>query len=53
MKQHDWISHLQKKVAEHDLSGALIFYSRDVFYYTGSAQPSYRVVLPDDYRLFR
>ena len=49
---HDRISHLQKKIAEQDLAGALILYSRDVFYYTGTAQPSYLVVLPDDYRLF-
>jgi Xaa-Pro aminopeptidase len=49
---HDRISHLQKKLSEHNLSGALILYSRDVFYYTGTAQPSYLVVLPDDYRLF-
>ena len=49
---HDRISHLQKKLSEQNLSGALIVYSRDVFYYTGTAQPSYLVVLPDDYRLF-
>jgi Xaa-Pro dipeptidase len=29
-----------------------LFYSRDVFYYSGTAQPAYLVVLPDDYRLF-
>jgi Xaa-Pro dipeptidase len=52
MKRHDRISHVQKKLAELDLSGALIFYSRDVFYYTGTAQPSYLVILPNDYRLF-
>ncbi|MCX5846376.1 MAG: hypothetical protein NTW12_08470 [Deltaproteobacteria bacterium] len=53
MTPHDRISHLQKKIAERDLSGVLILYSRDVFYYTGTAQPSCLVVLPDDYRLFR
>ena len=52
MKPHDRINHLQKKLGEQDLAGALIFYSRDVFYYTGTAQPSYLVILPDDYRLF-
>jgi Xaa-Pro dipeptidase len=52
MAPHDRISYLQKKLSEQNLSGALILYSRDVFYYTGTAQPSYLVVLPDDYRLF-
>jgi len=52
MKPQDRISHLQKKLGEQDLSAVLIFYSRDVFYYTGTAQPSYLVILPDDYRLF-
>jgi Xaa-Pro dipeptidase len=52
MKPQDRINHLQKKLGEQDIAGALIFYSRDVFYYTGTAQPSYLVILPDDYRLF-
>jgi Xaa-Pro aminopeptidase len=52
MAPHDRISLLQKNLSEQELSGALILYSRDVFYYTGTAQPSYLVVLPDDYRLF-
>ena len=52
MKPQDRISNLQKKLGEQDLAGALIFYSRDVFYYTGTAQPSYLLILPDDYRLF-
>jgi Xaa-Pro dipeptidase len=43
---------LQEKLKEQQLDGALLFYSRDVFYYTGTAQPSYLVVLPDDYTLF-
>lgn len=34
------------------LAGAILFYSRDILYYAGTAQPSYLVVLPDDYRLF-
>ncbi|MGO9137040.1 MAG: M24 family metallopeptidase [Syntrophales bacterium] len=52
MKPQDRINNLQKKLGEQDLAGALIFYSRDVFYYTGTAQPSYLLILPDDYRLF-
>ncbi|MCX5853355.1 MAG: Xaa-Pro peptidase family protein [Deltaproteobacteria bacterium] len=43
---------LQDKMIAEGLSGALLFYSRDIFYYTGTAQPSYLAVLPDDYILF-
>jgi Xaa-Pro aminopeptidase len=35
-----------------ELAGALLVYSRDVFYYTGTAQPSCLAVFPDDYLLF-
>jgi Xaa-Pro aminopeptidase len=52
MKLLNRIHHLQKKLVEQDISGALIFYSRDIFYYIGTAQPSYLVVLSDNYRLF-
>ncbi len=52
MKALDRIGHLQEKLREQDLAGALIFYSRDVLYYTGTAQPAYLVILPDNYRLF-
>ena len=43
---------LQDKIQKEELCGALLFYSRDIFYYTGTAQPSYLVVLPQDYFLF-
>jgi len=43
---------LQQKIRELELFGALLFYSRDVLYYTGTAQPSYLVVLPQEYFLF-
>jgi len=43
---------LQDKILEGELSAALLFYSRDVLYYTGTAQPSYLVVLPQEYFLF-
>jgi Xaa-Pro dipeptidase len=46
------ICSLQQKIRERDLAGAILFYSRDVYYYCGTAQPAYLVVLPDDYRLF-
>ena len=52
MKPQDRIKHLQENLRAQDIAGALIFYSRDVFYYTGTAQPSYLVILPDDYRVF-
>lgn len=48
----DRIKILQDKIREEDLSAALLFYSRDILYYTGTAQPSYFVVFPDDYFLF-
>ncbi len=46
------IRHLQEVINDMGLTGALLLYSRDVFYYTGTAQPSYLVILPDDYMLF-
>jgi len=46
------IKTLQDKIQEEELSAALLFYSRDVLYYTGTAQPSYLVVIPKDYFLF-
>ena len=52
MEHRERITNLQEKLKEHQLGGALLFYSRDVFYYTGTAQPSYLVVLPEDYVLF-
>ena len=52
MASRERIGVLREKLKEQQLAGALLFYSRDVFYYTGTAQPSYLVVLPDDYMLF-
>ena len=52
MKHRERIGLLQEKLKEQQLGGALLFYSRHVFYYTGTAQPSCLVVLPDDYMLF-
>ena len=48
----DRIKILQDKIKEKELSAALLFYSRDILYYTGTAQPSYLVILPEDYFLF-
>ncbi len=52
MAREERIKSLQEKIKEHGLGGALLFYSRDVFYYTGTAQPSYLVILPEDYFLY-
>lgn len=52
VKSENRIKILQGKIEEAGLSAALLFYSRDVLYYTGTAQPSYLVVLPQEYSLF-
>jgi len=46
------VEHLQEAIRDRGLAGAILFYSRDILYYTGTAQPAYFVVLPDDYMLF-
>jgi len=46
------IHHLQGLIRDRRLSAAILFYSRDTYYYTGTAQPAYLVVLPEDFRLF-
>lgn len=52
MNSQDRIRLLQSKIEELGLCGALLCYSRNILYYTGTAQPSYLVILPDDYVLF-
>ena len=52
MHRENRIKILQDRIVEQELGGVLLFYSRDILYYTGTAQPSYLVVLPDDYFLF-
>ncbi len=42
------IVRLQEILHERQLAGAVLSYSRDIFYYTGTAQPGFLVVLPDD-----
>jgi Xaa-Pro aminopeptidase len=46
------IKTLQEIIKSNNLSGVLLFYSRDVFYYTGTSQPSYFFVSPQHYCLF-
>ncbi|HRT62463.1 MAG TPA: Xaa-Pro peptidase family protein [Syntrophales bacterium] len=52
MRRQERIRILQKNLKETGFSGALLFYSRDIYYYTGTAQPACLLVLPDDYTLF-
>jgi len=42
----------QRRLAEQGLDAALLVYSRDILYYTGTAQPSCLVVTPEDYTLY-
>jgi Xaa-Pro aminopeptidase len=46
------IKTLQGIIKDNDLSAVLLFYSRDVFYYTGTSQPSYFFVSPQHYCLY-
>ncbi|NTV81588.1 MAG: aminopeptidase P family protein [Candidatus Aminicenantes bacterium] len=43
---------LQRRLAEEGLDAVLLVYSRDVLYYTGTAQPSCLLVTPYDYTLY-
>ncbi len=43
---------LQNSLRDYKLVGAILFHSRDIFYYTGTAQPAFLLILPDEYRLF-
>ena len=52
MSPQDRIKVLQDKIIDQELMGVLLFYSRNILYYTGTAQPSYLVVLPEDFILF-
>ena len=52
MKARDRMKVLQDGIRERRLDGALLTYSRNVFYYTGTAQPSCLAVWPEDFRLF-
>jgi Xaa-Pro aminopeptidase len=43
---------LQERIKEQGWGGALLFYSRDVYYFSGTARPAYLFVTPDDFLLF-
>jgi Xaa-Pro aminopeptidase len=51
MSHSSRIQKLQSLLRERDLDGALLFHSRDLLYYTGTAQPAWLVVTPDEYVL--
>ena len=46
------IKTFQDMLKQAAVDGALLFYSRDIFYYTGTAQPAHLLVTPDEYFLF-
>jgi Xaa-Pro aminopeptidase len=46
------LKNLQKELAHRDLDAALIWYSRDLYYYSGMVQPAWLAVTLNDYRLF-
>ena len=52
MKATTRITVLQRQLTVQGWGGALIAYSRNILYYTGTAQPAWLVVLPDDYMLY-
>jgi Xaa-Pro aminopeptidase len=52
MEHEERIEFLREMIKQEGWGGALLFYSRDVFYYTGTAQPSYLMVFPDDHTLY-
>jgi Xaa-Pro aminopeptidase len=52
MQPNERIEVLKANLKKKGLGVALLIYSRDIFYYTGTAQPSFLAVSGDDYTLF-
>jgi Xaa-Pro dipeptidase len=48
---HARIPQLQGRMAQAGIEAAVILYSRDLFYYTGTAQPAFLLVTQDDHAL--
>ncbi len=46
------VAELQGSLSDAGLAGAVLSWSRDVYYYTGVATPAWLMARPDDYRLF-
>lgn len=52
MERRKRIQILQDRIGKAGFDGAVLCYSRDIFYYTGTAQPSCLAVSPGAYGLF-
>lgn len=52
MEKSKRIEMLQRNLAGGNLQGAIITYSRNLYYYTGTSQPAWLFVTPGDYALF-
>ncbi len=52
MELNKRIEKLQQNLKQNEIDCALLIYSRDIFYYTGTARPSFLAVTPDDYFLY-
>ena len=46
------ITGLQEAIKNKGWEGVILFWTRDVFYYTGLAQPAWLMVRPDDWAVF-
>ena len=51
LRKSNRIKVLQKRLSDRQIDAAILIFSRDMFYYTGTAQPCLLLVTPDDYRL--
>lgn len=51
-RRRERIRVFQEKIKEQGWGGALLFYSRDIYYFSGTARPAYLFVTPDDFLLF-
>ena len=45
------ISYLQKRIVNADINTVLLNYSKSIFYYAGTTQPSILIITPEDYHL--
>ena len=45
------ISFLQKIIVDADIDAVLLNYSKSIFYYAGTTQPSILIITPEDYHL--
>lgn len=45
------LQQFQKRLVSLGIDAALLVNARDIFYYSGTAQPAILLITPDDYRL--